>query len=142
MGAKDLMSERPLPLPDSDTEFFWQGCREGRLMIMRCGDCGTYIHLPKPGCWSCGGSNLAPSQVSGRGVVHTYTVSHTPLPGFEPPFAIVLVELEEQKGLRLATNLVDVVPDEIEIGIPVEVVFTPVADDVTLPLFRRAGGGP
>jgi uncharacterized protein len=136
------MSERPLPLPDSDTEFFWQGCREERLMILRCGDCGTYIHLPRPGCWSCGGSNLAPSQVTGRGVVHTYTVSHTPLPGFEPPFAIVLVELEEQQGLRLATNLVDVAPDEVEIGMPVEVVFTPVADDVTLPLFRRAGATP
>jgi uncharacterized protein len=80
--------------------------------------------------------------VSGRGVVHTYTVSHTPLPGFTPPYAIVLVELEEQKGLRLATNLVDVAPDEIEIGMPVEVEFTAVSDDVTLPLFRRAGATP
>ena len=129
--------ERPLPQPDQETEFFWAATSRGELHILRCNDCGTYIHLPKPGCRNCGGSNLAPSQVSGRGVVHTYTVSHTPLPGFDPPFAIVLVELEEQKGLRLVTNLVDVAPDEVRIGTPVEVLFEQVSDDVTLPLFRR-----
>lgn len=129
--------ERPLPLPDDETSFFWEGARQGKLLILRCRDCGTYIHLPKPACRSCGGSNLGPAAVSGRGVVHTYTVTHKGLPGFETPFAVVLVELEEQKGLRLASNLVDVAPDQIEIGMPVEVVFEKVADDVVLPLFKR-----
>ena len=137
-----MAGERPLPLPDGDTAFFWEGCSAGKLMILRCNDCGTYIHLPKPGCRTCGGSNLTPAQVSGRGLVHTYTVSHTPLPGFDPPFAIVLVELEEQKGLRLVTNLVDVEPGDVEIGAPVEVVFHRVSDDVTLPLFRRRAEAP
>jgi len=136
-----MPGERPLPLPDEDTAFFWEGCRAGKLMILRCNDCGTYIHLPKPGCRTCGGSNLAPAQVSGRGVVHTYTVSHTPLPGFDPPFAIVLVELEEQKGLRLVTNLIDVAPDEVEIGTPVEVLFEKASEDTTLPFFRRRTDG-
>ena len=80
---------------------------------------------------------LAGEKVSGRGVVHSFTVTHFPLPGFEPPFAVVLVELEEQPGLRIASNLVDVAPSDIEIGLPVEVTFEQVADDVTLPLFRR-----
>jgi len=135
-----MAGDRPLPLPDEDTQFFWEGCRDGKLMILRCNDCGTYIHLPKPGCWNCGSTNLAPSQVSGRGVVHSYTVNHTPLPGFEAPYAIVLVELEEQKGLRLVTNLLETSPDEIEIGTPVEVVFQQVSDDVTLAFFKRTGG--
>ena len=129
---------RPLPLPDPDTAFFWEATKQHRLDILRCNDCGTYIHLPKPGCRACGGVNLSPRTVSGRGVVHSYTITHQPLPGFESPFAVVLVELEEQKGVRLATNLVDVAPDEIEIGMPVEVVFTDF-DGATLPLFRRAG---
>jgi uncharacterized OB-fold protein len=131
-----MAGERPLPQPDDETAFFWEGAKAGRLMILRCDDCGTYIHLPKPACRSCGGERLSPAEVSGRGVVHSFTVSHTPLPGFDPPFAIVLVELEEQKGLRLVTNLVGVDPADVRIDTPVEVVFTPVADDVTLPLFR------
>jgi uncharacterized protein len=88
-------------------------------------------------CRSCGSVDLGPEEVSGRGVVHSYTVTHFPLPGFEPPFAVVLVELEEQEGLRLVSNLADVTPDDVEIGMPVEVTFEDVAEDVTLPLFRR-----
>jgi uncharacterized OB-fold protein len=129
--------QRPLPQPDPETAFFWEAARGGELRILRCRDCGTYIHLPRPGCRSCGGTNLSPEAVSGRGVVHSFTVTHFPLPGYEPPFAVVLIELEEQEGLRLVSNLVDVPPDEVEIGMEVEVTFEPVADDVTLPLFRR-----
>ena len=129
--------DRPLPLPDEETAFFWDAAKNGELHILRCRDCGTYVHLPRPGCRGCGGTNLAPERVSGRGVVHSYTVTHFPLPGYEPPFAVVLVELEEQAGLRLASNIVDVAPDDIEIGMSVEVTFEKVADDVTLPLFRK-----
>ncbi|MFN2642385.1 MAG: Zn-ribbon domain-containing OB-fold protein, partial [Actinomycetota bacterium] len=69
-------------------------------------------------------------------VVHTYTVTHNAVPGFEPPFAVVLVDLEEQKGLRLVSNLIGVPPGDVAIGTPVEVVFTDVAPDVVLPLFK------
>ena len=67
--------------------------------------------------------------------MHSFTVTHFPLPGFEPPFAVALIELEE--GVRLASNVVDVPPEEMAVGIPVEVTFEKVADDVTLPLFRK-----
>ena len=129
--------ERPLPQPDPDTEFFWEAVRRHELHILRCQECRTYVHLPRPACRNCGSTELAGEKVSGRGVVHSFTVTHFPLPGFEPPFAVVLVELEEQPGLRLAGNLVDVAPGDIEIGLPVEVTFERVSDDVTLPLFRR-----
>jgi uncharacterized OB-fold protein len=129
--------DRPLPQPDAETAFFWEATQRGELHILRCNACGTYIHLPRPACRACGGTDLAPARVSGRGVVHSFTVTHFPLPGFEPPFAVALIELEEQAGLRMASNVVDVPPDELEIGLPVEVTFEKVADDVTLPLFRR-----
>ena len=129
--------DRPLPQPDPETAFFWEAANRGELHILRCRNCGTYIHLPRPACRTCGSTDLAPERVSGRGTVHSYTVTHFPLPGYEPPFAVVLVELEEQPGLRLVSNLVDVRPDEIEIGMPVEVTFEPAADGVMLPLFRR-----
>src|SRR2546421_5320980 len=136
--------ERPLPQPDPGTEFFWEATRRGELHILRCRTCGTYIHLPRPACRSCGSTDLAPERVSGRGVVHSFTVTHFPLPGFEPPFAVALIELEEQSGLRLVSNVVDTSPEELEIGIPVEVTFERISDDIVLPLFRprapRRGG--
>jgi uncharacterized OB-fold protein len=131
------LTQRPLPQPDPETAFFWEAARKGELHILRCRDCGTYVHLPRPACRTCNGTDLAPARVSGRGVVHSFTVTHFPLPGFEPPFAVALIELEEQPGLRLVSNVVDVAPDELEIGMEVEVTFGQVADDVTLPLFKR-----
>ena len=131
------MTGRPLPQPDPETAFFWEGARQGQLLILRCGACGLYIHPPRSSCRRCGSAEIHPAPVSGRGAVHTFTVTRRALPGFDPPFAVVLVELEEQPGLRLVSNLLDVAPERIEIGLPVEVAFEPVADDVTLPLFRR-----
>src|SRR5438270_11519805 len=128
--------ERPLPQPDPDTAFFWEATRRGELRILRCRTCGTYIHLPRPACRACGSTDLAPERVSGRGVVHSFTVTHFPLPGFEPPFAVALIALEEQEGLRLVANVVDVWPEELEIGMPAEVTFERVSDDVVLPTFK------
>jgi uncharacterized OB-fold protein len=75
--------------------------------------------------------------VSGRGTVYSYTVTHQDVPGYEAPFAVVIVELEEQAGLRMVSNVVDVPPDDVRIGLPVEVTFQPVAEDVWLPLFKK-----
>jgi len=127
--------DRPLPEPNSETAFFWEAAQKGELHILRCNACGTYVHLPRPACRNCQSTDLAPARVSGRGVVHSFTVTHFPLPGFDPPFAVALIELEE--GVRLASNVVDVPPEEMAVGIPVEVTFEKVADDVTLPLFRK-----
>lgn len=127
---------RPLPQPDVDTAFFWEGARRHELLILHCDACGRWVHYPKPACPNCGGA-VAPKAVTGRGTVHTFTVTHNPVPGFDPPFAVVLVELEEQRGLRVVSNLVDVPPGEVEIGMPVEVTFVDAGDDVVLPLFKR-----
>lgn len=76
--------------------------------------------------------------VSGRGVVHSFTVNHQVWnPLVETPYVIGLVELVEQEGLRLMTNLVDVDPDDVVIGEPVEVTFE-AHGEVFVPLFRPA----
>ena len=130
------MSDRPLPLPDPDTAFFWEATAEKKLKILRCQTCKTYVHYPKPSCWNCGGADVKPEEVSGRGAVYSYTVTHQPVPGYEPPFAVVIVELEEQAGLRMVSNVINVPPEDVRIGMPVEVTFQPVAEDVWLPLFK------
>jgi len=132
------MNDRPLPQPDIDTAFFWEATARRELHILRCTNCKTYIHLPKPACRVCGSTDVKPSKVSGRGTVYSYTVTHQPVPGFEPPFAVALIELDEQKGLRLVSNIIDVAPDDVRVGMKVEVTFEPFAEDIWLPLFRKA----
>jgi hypothetical protein len=128
---------RVLPRLSPDNEHFWTGGAEGELRVLRCQqpDCRTWIHPPAPVCPACYGREVAPEATSGRAVVHTYTVNHQPwYPGFDPPYLIAIVELVEQPGLRLTTNLVGMEVDEAEIGMPVRVVFEQY-DDVWLPFF-------
>lgn len=136
MGRR--MSGRPLPQPDAETAFFWEGTSRRALLILRCDACGTYVHYPRPACHACGARALTPTSVSGRGTVHTFTVTHRPVPGFDPPFVVTIVELEEQPGLRMVSNLIGLEPDDVRIGMPVEVAFQPAAEDVWLPVFRPA----
>jgi uncharacterized OB-fold protein/acyl dehydratase len=127
--------ERPRPAMNDDSAFFWEGVRAGELRIQRCTACGTLRHPPRPGCGACGSLDWDWIVSTGRGTVYSYAIHHYPaVPGFEPPFAVILVELEE--GTRLISNLVDAA--EPRIGMPVEVRFVNVADELTLPLFAPA----
>ena len=129
---------RPRPAESRDNAFFWEGVREGRLLIQRCTGCGRLQHPPGPMCPACHGLEWDQLEASGRGRVYSFVVAHhPPVPPFEYPNAIVLVELEE--GTRLVSNLLGVDPAKIEIGMPVEVEFTQVDPDLVLPLFRPQG---
>ena len=75
----------------------------------------------------------------GRGTINSFTVLHHPqFPGFEYPFIAALVELEE--GTRLVSNVVDVAPEDVYIGMPVEAFVDQVDDEMKMPLFRPAEG--
>jgi uncharacterized OB-fold protein len=131
---------RILPRVTPDTEFFWTAGRDGVLRFLRCQDCGYYIHPPTPVCPRCLSRSLAPEAVSGRASVATYTINHQRwIPGYDPPYIIAIVEIEEQPSVRLMTNLVDCPIDQVRVGLPVEVRFE-AHDDVWLPLFVPAGG--
>jgi len=135
-----------LPELTDRNRHFWQGGRDGKLVFLRCQDCGYYLHPPSPLCPRDRSAHLAPEAVSGRGTLASYTVNHQRwLPGPEPPYVIGLVELVEQAGLRLTTNLVNCDPDSVRIGMEVRVVFAHRADpggDIWLPLFEPADGSP
>jgi uncharacterized OB-fold protein len=128
----------PVPKVDDDNRDFWTGGRDGELRIIRCGDCGFYIHPPSPRCPRCLGSDVAPAAVSGRGHVYTYTVNERVwAEGLDVPYVIAIVELDEQAGLRLMTDLVDVPLDQVAIDMPVQVEFRE-QGDVHVPVFRAA----
>jgi uncharacterized OB-fold protein len=128
---------RVLPRLDEETEFFWTSGRDGKLRFLRCTGCAYLVHPPAPVCPTCLGSSLAPDAVSGRATVHSYTVNHHPWDGSTEPWAIVLVEIEEQADVRLTTNMVGIAPDDITIGMPVRVVFED-HDPIFVPLFEPA----
>ena len=126
---------RILPRVNPDTQFFWTSGATGQLRFLRCGDCQYYIHPPTPICPRCLSRNVAPEAVSGRASVATYTVNYQPwIPGYDPPYVIAIVEIEEQPDVRLITNIVDCPPEDVHVGMPVEVRFEQ-HDDVWIPLF-------
>lgn len=125
------------PVLDDEHRFFWTSGEDGHLRFLRCQACGHYLHPPLPRCPQCGSREVAPEVVSGRAELYSYTVNHQPWDGGTEPYAIVLVTFPEQEGLRLTSNLVGVPLDEIEIGMPLQVVFEQ-HDQVWFPLFERA----
>lgn len=131
---------RPLPALEPRTEAFWRACRAGRLELTRCRPCNYFIHPSKPLCPRCRGRDLDTAELSGRGRVYSYTVNHKAwYPGQDVPYAIALVELIEQPGLRLMTNIVECPVERICIGMPVRVRFEILDDDIALPLFVPEG---
>ena len=137
--ASDVGAPRTLPGLDRDNRAYWTGGAQGRLMIARCGACRRYVHPPMPRCAACGGRNVLPEAVSGRGRVASFTINHQAwLPGLAVPFVFAAVELEEQSGLYVFTNIVETAPESVDIGSPVEVVFE-AHEDVHLPMFRLTG---
>ncbi len=116
---------------------FWTGGRAGELRFQRCRQCGYYNHPPTPVCPSCHSKELRFEPVSGRATLWTFTVNYQPwMPGPELPFVVAIVALPEQEGLRLTTNLVGVEPDQVKIGMELEVTFENHDDEVWIPLFR------
>jgi len=128
---------RILPQLTPENEHYWKGGATGQLRFLRCGACRSYVHPPAPLCPDCLSRDLAPSAVSGRARLLTWTVNHHPwIPGFEPPYVIAIVEIEEQPGLRVTTNLVNVTPEELCKDLPVRVLFEEREDGIFIPLFE------
>jgi len=130
---------RLLPQLTPFNDWFWTSGADGVLRIQQCEDCRTRVHPPVPVCPSCRSSNWSANEVSGRGTVVGYTVNHRPwLPGFDPPYVVANVAIEEDPDVHLTTNIVGCDPDEVAIGQVVRVTFEQY-EDVWLPLFEPTG---
>jgi len=125
-----------MPIVNPDTEPFWDGCAVGKLLLQRCTACGRVRHPPSPICPNCLSDAQDWRQASGRGSVYTFVVVHEERRGWERlvPYVLAVVELDE--GVRIVTNLVNVAPKDVAIGMPVEVTFATSTDVVRLPLFQ------
>ena len=131
-------ARRPIPQPTPETRHFWDGTKAGELRLQRCSACDAVYFPPRPFCPECACREVAIVAASGRATLYSYVISHRPAPGFEPPYAIAVVELEE--GPRMMTNIKGCpqTPEALVLDMPLEVTFEPLNDDISLPLFRPA----
>jgi len=129
------------PEATPETQPFWDGCREGVLMLQHCGGCGDAYFPPSPYCPRCLSDEVEWKPASGRGRLHTYLISHRPAPGFDAdaPYAIAIVELDE--GPRMMSNIVGVpnTPEHLVLDMELQVTFEARGDAVQVPVFRPAG---
>jgi uncharacterized OB-fold protein len=115
---------------------FWDGCARNELLLQRCSACGTLRHPPSSVCPHCLSAQNEWVAASGRGTIYTFAVVRQALfKAWEDkvPYTVAVIELEE--GLHFLTELVEIDPDAVTIGLPVEVTFV-WRDGVTLPLFH------
>jgi uncharacterized OB-fold protein len=129
------MATRLAPSTSPDTQFFWDGLKERRLLIQRCADCGMLRQPPRPMCPGCNSLTWDTVESTGRGAVYSYVMpQHPKFPFLEYPYIVVLVELDE--GVRLVSNLCDIAPDDVRVGMRVEVFYAEFDDELVLHQFR------
>ena len=130
---------RPVPVPNSLTAPFWAAAGRGELVVPECSVCGLRFFVPEPACPRCLSEQWEYVACSGRGTVYSVTVVHrSPGPGFETPFALAVVDLDE--GPALLTHVVGCDPEWVGIGMPVRVLFRRLTDEIVLPYFTRVEG--
>lgn len=133
---------RPVPAPDDVSGFYWAAAAQHRLVLQRCRSCQQLQYPPEICCLHCQFDDLELAEASGHGVLYSYAVVERALhAGFLDalPYVVALVELDDQPGLRILTNLVGVPPGtELRCGMPVQVSFEE-RGAVTLPQFQLIG---
>ena len=134
-------STRLLPCPTPETEIWWDSCRQHRLLIQYCPDCGRHQFYPRTLCAACLGGNPEWVEASGLATVETFTICRIPVSAAyaaQLPYVVAIVRLEE--GPTMMTNIVGCDPASVAIGMPVAVVFENWSDEITLPQFRPRHG--
>lgn len=131
---------KPLPVADVETQPFWQACRDGKLMLQRCTNCGHCRFPPTFYCAKCNSAEHEWIESTGRGRVFSWIVVRHPVPrevyAADVPYVVSLIDLDE--GVRIVSNIVGVEPEKVTAGMPVRVIFRTVTPEITLPLFEPA----
>ncbi len=131
----------PQPMADNEALPWWEAASEHKLTVQRCDRCGHMRLPPAPVCSECRSQQLHLCEISGRGEVFTYTIVHRPIAmDQQVPFVVAVIDLEGAPGVRMISNLVEIEPEAVEIGMPVEVVWEDMSDELAIPRFRPTMG--
>ena len=130
---------RMAPEPTPETQHFWDGCRNGELLLQRNKQTGEAYFPPRPFCPKTGSRDVEVFKASGRATLHSYVINHRPRPDMgDQPYAIAVVKLEE--GPKMMTNIVGCpqTPEALVLDMPLVVTFEKISDTISLPLFTPA----
>lgn len=139
---EELVDRFPGHPLDHDSAAHYRGRLERRLLLHRCGACGTWHNPPKPICPACWSTDVTPTEVRGTGTIHLAIFLHQGPPAegvdYTTPYPVVTVELDEQPGLRFTSTVVGAPNEAITIGARVRLDWIDRAGS-PLPVFRLAG---
>ena len=130
-------SNKIFPKPSPETRVYWDGCRHHELLIQRCKDCDHFQFFPRIICSRCMGQNIEWIKASGQAQLVSYTIVRRPVSAaYKPeiPYVVALVQLEE--GPTMMSNIVNCDPDQVQIGLAVEVIFEDWSDEISIPKFQ------
>jgi uncharacterized OB-fold protein len=126
--------KKPLPFPDTDTQEFWDGTKRRELLVQKCNN-GHLRYPPRPICPECFSQESKWEKMSGKGEVYTFIIVRvSPRPDWEVPYVLAVIKLNE--GPRMVSNVIGIKPEDVKIGMKVEVVYEDVTEQFTLPKFK------
>lgn len=117
-----------IPAPDEQTRPYWEGAKEGKLVMQQCQNCKFFIHPPQFFCANCKGinPNLGWGQLSGKGKLYNYALHHdTQIGGFEDkvPYILAIIQLDEQEDLMVYGNILNAAYEDLKLGMPLQAVW-------------------
>jgi uncharacterized protein len=141
MSDRFFPDEMPVPAVNAETNGWWEAAAHHRLVVQRCRDCGRTRHPPGPVCPRCRSLDSDWSELPGTGTVFTFTVvrqAFIPSLADKIPYVVIAVELDGADGARMVSNLIDIDPADVAIGMHVEVVWEDMGPALALPRFKPA----
>jgi uncharacterized OB-fold protein len=139
MSERWFPDEMPTPAASAETVGWWEAAADHRLVVQRCTECGRTRHPPGPVCPRCRSTASEWFALAGTGTVYTYTVVRQAFIASlqdKLPYVVIAVELDGAQGARMVSNLVDAEPEEVSVGMPVEVAWEDMGPELAIPRFR------
>lgn len=131
--------DKLVPSPTPDSQPYWDGLNAHRLRLQRCADCGRVRHYPRPVCDACFSMNAGWVDASGRGTLHSWTITHYAFhPGYKGELPYVLLTVDLAEGVRMNAQARGIDPAALKVGLPVKVAFEAAKEGLTLPVFVPA----
>jgi uncharacterized protein len=129
--------DKPRPIVSPIDKPYWEFLRKHELRLQRCGDCSAFRFPASPVCAECGSARYSWERSTGKGEVFSWVVFHKSyFPSFAAniPYNVTMVRLDD--GPMFIANIVGIDNAAIKRGMPVEIVFDDVAEDLTIPRFK------
>ena len=137
--STEIEYTKPLPTIEPETEEFWKAAKRHELFLQRCNACEEVIHFPRVMCYRCLSEDLGWIKSTGLGSVYSFTIIHQVAHlGFESevPYVYAIIDLDD--GARMISNVVNIEPSTVEVGMRVQVTFDDVTPEISIPKFEPA----